>query len=167
MIWFYRFAHYRNGTTNTFSMAASCELKVGPSWASAAASPGILRQRILFCLSFSVDSQDYNWHILILQAGKKSLKHSDGSAKHEDIMKLQQSHVVLTLKSIHVEENTFLRRMHCPNSLNHCRAEKTGRAIEMPMPLENIYIYINIYFLYIYIFSRCSSHATRCQYQCR
>ena len=106
------------------SMAASCELKVGPSWASTAASPGILRQRILLCLSFSVDSQDYNWHILILQAGKISLmKHSDGSAKHEDIMKLQQSHVVLALKSIHVEENTLLRKMHCPHSLNHCRAE--------------------------------------------
>ena len=86
------------GNNKNFSMVASCNLKVGPSWASAAASPGILRQRILLCLSFSVDSQDYNWHILILQAGKKSLKHSDGSAKHEDIMKLQQSHVVLALK---------------------------------------------------------------------
>ena len=112
------------GNNKHFSMVASCELKVGPSWASAAASPGILRQRILLCLSFSVDSQGYNWHILILQAGKKSLmKHSDGSAKHEDIMKLQQSHVVLALNSIHVEENTLLRRMHCPNSLNHCRAD--------------------------------------------
>ena len=36
------------------------------------------------------------WHILILEARKRSLiKHSDGSAKHEAIMKLQHSHVVL------------------------------------------------------------------------
>ena len=31
----------------------------------------------------------------------------------------------------------------------------TGSAIEMPVPLKND------------VFSRCSSHATRCQYHCR
>ena len=51
---------FEKWNNENFSVAASCELIVGPSWASAAASPGFLRQTIWLCLSFPVDSQDYN-----------------------------------------------------------------------------------------------------------
>ena len=67
------------------------------------------------------------WHslvILILEARKKSLmKHSGGSAKHEAIMKLQHSHVVLA--------GGCTVQTHW----SHCRTGNTGSAIEMPMPL--------------------------------
>ena len=99
------FAKWNN---QNFSVAASCELIVGPSWASAAASPGFLRQTIWLWLS-SCRLSGLQWHILvilILEARKRFwIMHSDGSAKHEAIMKLQHSH------------GGFGRWMHCPNSL--------------------------------------------------
>ena len=48
------FAKWNN---ENFSVAASCEFIVGPPLASAAASPGFLRQTILLCLSFPGDSR--------------------------------------------------------------------------------------------------------------
>ena len=85
------------------------------------------------------------WHILIPEPRKRSwIMHSDGSAKHEAIMKLQHSHVVLA-GGCTVQTNW-----------SHCRTENYWQC----------YRNADASWKWCTVFSRCSSHATRCQYHC-